>query len=419
MRVVICGAGIAGLALAGRLHIVLGWDVVVLEKEPRPRTDGYMLDFFGTGYDAAEAMGMLPSLEELSYRVSEAALVDEHGECRVGLRYDRFARFLDGRLLSIMRPDLELALRERVTGDVDLRFGCVPTRIDNAPDGVRVALSDGGVLDADLLVGADGIHSTVRRMAFGPEREFVRHLGFHTAAYVFTDPAVHALLADRFCLTDTTGAQMGFYGLRDGRVATFTVHRSADPALPSDRRRAVREAYASLRWIAPRALAACPEPAEIYYDQVAQVVVPHWSANRVVLLGDSCQAVSLLAGQGASLAIAGAYLLGELLASAPLPTALTEYERRWQPVVTHKQQVGRRGAQWFLPASTARLRARRLALRLANLPGLAALFGTALVGKSSATLEQLLAHDRDLGQLTTGAAFSGRSSGSTGSTSQH
>ncbi|MGN5376992.1 hypothetical protein ACQ4WX_03115 [Streptomyces lasalocidi] len=94
------------------LHNVLGWDVVVLEKEQRPRTDGYMIDFFGTGFDAAEAMGMLPYLEELSYQVSEAALVDEHGECRVGLRYDRFARFLNGRLLSIMRPDLELALRE-------------------------------------------------------------------------------------------------------------------------------------------------------------------------------------------------------------------------------------------------------------------------------------------------------------------
>lgn len=92
MRAVICGAGIAGLALAGRLHNVLGWEVVVLEKASRPRTEGHMVDIFGPGYDAAEAMGVLPWLEELRYPVSEAALVDGRGRCRVRLAYDRFAR---------------------------------------------------------------------------------------------------------------------------------------------------------------------------------------------------------------------------------------------------------------------------------------------------------------------------------------
>ncbi|WP_333492469.1 FAD-dependent monooxygenase [Streptomyces camelliae] len=228
MRVVICGAGIAGLALAGRLHNVLGWDVVVLEKELRPRTDGYMIDFFGAGYDAAEAMGMLPSLEKLSYQVSEAALLDEHGECRVGLRYDHFARFLDGRLLSIMRPDLELALRERLSLAVRLRFGVGPARVDVRPEEVRVTLTDGDSIDADLLVGADGIHSTVRALAFGEKARYVHHLGYHTAAFTFNDPETHAEVGDRFCLTDTVGRQMGLYALRDSTVAVFAVHRATD-----------------------------------------------------------------------------------------------------------------------------------------------------------------------------------------------
>lgn len=399
MRAVICGAGIAGLSLAQRLTSH-GWQVTVVEKAPGPRRQGYMIDFFGPGYDAAETMGLLPRLHELGYQVEEMCYLDDGGQRQAGLDYARFAQAVSGRLVSIMRPDLELALRQQVSAEVDLRFGCALTGIDNAPDGVRVTLADGTVWEADLLVGADGIHSTVRRLTFGPEREFVRHLGFHTAAYVFNEPRIHALLANRFCLTDTVGAQMGFYGLRNGRVAAFTVHRTADPSLPDDPRRALRDAYASLGWIVPQALAACPEPAEIYYDQVAQVVVPRWSSNRVVLLGDSCQAVSLLAGQGASLAVAGAYLLGELLAtSGSLTTALAEYERRWQPVIADKQRVARRGAQWFLPASKPRLRARRLALRLANLPGLAAFFGTALVGKSTATIEQLSTRDRELSRL--------------------
>lgn len=393
MKAVICGAGIAGLALAQRLN-AHGWDVVVVEKASGPRQQGYMIDFFGPGYDAAERMGVLPRLAELGYEIEEASYLDEAGRRRAGVNFASFARAVNGRLLSIMRPDLELALRERVTDSagrgVELRFGRSIARIDNASDGVRVTLDDGTVIDADLLAGADGIHSAVRGMVFGEEPRYLRYLGFHTAAYVFDDPEIHDRVGNRFCLTDTVGRQMGFYGLRDGRVAVFTVHRSADPTLPDDARQAVRRAYSTLGWVAPRALASCPGSAEVYYDQVAQIEIPQWSNGRVVLLGDACQAVSLLAGQGASLAVGGAYVLGEQLATAgPIESAFGRYQELWQPVVTEKQRVARRGVEWFLPSSPLRLRLRRIAMKLMNLPGLDTRFGTALVGKSNATIEEL------------------------------
>ncbi|MBX7555465.1 FAD-dependent monooxygenase [Streptomyces sp. NPDC004232] len=390
MRVVICGAGIAGLALAGRLHNVLGWDVIVLEKQQRPRTDGYMIDFFGTGYDAAEAMGMLPSLEELSYQVSEAALVDEHGECRVGLRYDRFARFLNGRLLSIMRPDLELALRERLSLAVRLRFGVGPARVDVRPDGVRVTLTDGDSIDADLLVGADGIHSTVRALVFGEEARYVHHLGYHTAAFTFNDPETHAEVGDRFCLTDTVGRQMGLYALRDSTVAVFAVHRATDTPRPRDVQAALRHEYGTLGWLVPRVLANCPPPSRIYYDHVAQTTLPAWSRGRVVLVGDACQAVSLLAAQGASLAIGAAYVLADQLArTSHIEDALHGYERLWRPVITDKQRAARRVARWFVPESPRHLRLRRTALRLSNLPGTQRLVGISLTGRQGPPLRRL------------------------------
>ncbi len=155
-------------------------------------------------------------------------------------------------------------------------------------------------------------------------------------------------------------------------------------------RSAVREVYSSLGWVVAPALAKCPTSSELYYDQVAQIEIPQWSRKRVTLVGDACQAVSLLAGQGASLAIAGAFVLGEQLASADsVDAALARYQQLWQPVITEKQQVARRGVGWLLPSSSLQLWLRRTVLKLTNLPGVASYVGTTLAGKSHASIEEL------------------------------
>jgi 2-polyprenyl-6-methoxyphenol hydroxylase-like FAD-dependent oxidoreductase len=257
MKVVIVGAGIAGLTLAQRMEHH-GWEVCLIERAPGPRSQGYMLDFMGTGYEAAEAMEVLPRLKRVAYPVDQVAYVDRNGRRRARIDYTPFARLLKGRLLSIMRPDLETALREQLTDRVDVRFGVSITAVDNSSNGVQVRLTDGTRLDADLLIGADGIHSTVRDLVFGPEQQFFRYLGFHTAAYVFEDAETHRRLGGRFCLTDSTRRLVGLYGLRDGRVATFCVHRTPDATLPASRWAALQQIYSSLGWVVPRALAKCP-----------------------------------------------------------------------------------------------------------------------------------------------------------------
>lgn len=383
MKALVSGAGIAGLTAAHRLahH---GWQVTVLDKAPGPRPQGFMIDFFGPGHDAARAMGLLPAIEQAGHRFRDAAFVDEHGRVRATAPFSAFAQSAGG-LVSILRPDLERVLRQALPDTVELRYGAHVTGARTAPDGAAALLDDGTFLEADLLIGADGIHSPVRRALFGDSPDHLRHLGLHTAAYTFHDPRLHEHLHDRFLLTDTTGAQMGLYGLGRGRVATFIVLRTRDTTLPQDPRAALRTACSGLGWLAPRALQACPGPDRIYYDHVAQTHVPSWSSGRAVLVGDSAYAVSLLAGQGASLAVGGAYTLAEHLARAATPEqGLAAYERAWRPVAEQRRRAALRTAHWFLPRSRARLRARRMMLKLLAMPGTDRLLARMLTGKPAA-----------------------------------
>ena len=134
---------------------------------------------------------------------------------------------------------------------------------------MTVTLDDGGILDADLLIGADGIHSAVRELVFGPEEEFFHYLGFQVGAYSFHDPGLAARIGDRLAVTDTRNEAMFFYRLRDGTVTAMAVHRAGNPILPADPQALLRSRYRGLGWICPAALDHCPH--EIYYDQVAQI----------------------------------------------------------------------------------------------------------------------------------------------------
>lgn len=381
MRIIICGAGIAGLA-AARSLIDQQHEIVIIEKSPGPRRQGYMIDFFGPGYDAAETLGVLEELRAKAHAIDRVSYVNARGHRTATMRYDTIASSQQGRLMSLMRPDLEEVLRSSVADRVEFRWSDTITAVHNAVDGVEVDLASGERLSGDLLIGADGIHSSVRQMVIGPESDFLRPLGFHTAAWIFADAEIRALVGDRWLMTDTIDAEIGLYGLDGDRVAAFGVHRESSIDLPDDIPAAVRRAYTDLGWIAPKVVGHCPPPEEVYYDLVAQVELPRWTDRRVVLVGDACQAVSLIAGQGASLSVAGAQLLGQMLAEHDDPTvAIEAYEKQWRPLAEEKQAVGRRGTRWFLPSNRRTVWLRRLLLNASGVPGVAALISQGLIGK--------------------------------------
>lgn len=341
-----------------------------------------MIDFFGPGWDAAEQLGVLGELRARAADVNRISYIDRRGRRTATMNYGAISRMVDGKLISVMRPDIEDVLRRSVEADVGLRWGSAITAVHNGASSVTVELSSGERISGDLLIGADGIHSTVRRLVFGPEQDFLRPLGFHTCAWLFDDPEIRAAVGDRWLMTDTVDAEVGFYGLEGDRVAAFGVHRTDDPGLPADPPGEVRSVYPPLGWMVPRAVAGMSDPADLYYDVVAQVEVPRWYDRRVVLLGDACQAVSLIAGQGASLAVAGARLLSELLIEADVDRAVETYQRRWRPLVAEKQRVGRNGTRWFLPSNRGTIWLRRLMMNGSGLPIVARLMTQGLLGKA-------------------------------------
>ena len=237
---------------------------------------------------------------------------------------------------------------------------------------MHVKLSDGSTASFDLLVGADGVHSWVRQLAFGEEGQFSRFLGCYTAAFIITDPTKSLALPDTLYTLTVPEKQVGIYPIRGGRLATFFVYRRHQLLNNFSFEMAVRElrtAYGGLNWIVPELLERC-DRSSMYFDEVSQVEMARWSLGRVTLIGDACHCVSLLAGQGASLAMASAYILADELAKSrsDVAGALAHYERKLRPKIEKKQKAGRRLARWFVPANRVDLAIRDFVMRMAAWP---------------------------------------------------
>lgn len=368
----ICGAGIAGLTLAWWLRRD-GWRVTMVEQAPGPRAAGYMIDFFGSGYDVAELMDLLPELRKIHTTITTVSYVDHNGRPEGRIDYLRVAAAFDGRVFSFMRGELERVLYSALGSGLDLRYGTTVDRLTETVAAVEAGLSDGSTEPFDLVIGADGIHSRVRELVFGPQEDFVRYLGYHTASYLISDDELRERVGQRFLLIAAPGRQAGLYPTMDGGLAVWLVHEAEDSALPADPRATIQQTYAGMGELADRALRLCPE--DPYYDQVAQIELDEWTRGRVTLAGDACQAVSLMAGQGASMAMGGAYVLADALRrTTSVPEALRLYQHRMVPDVRVKQKSGRRTAQWLVPPTRLRIFLRRLGLAAADLPGASGLY---------------------------------------------
>ena len=376
MKAIVVGAGIAGLATAYELG-TSGWDVTVLERAKGLRDSGYMIDFFGPGYDAAEENGLLERFARHAHSIEGVELVNADGGRQAYMPYEAFRASLGGRLFSLMRGDIERELFAALPSNVEVRYDSEVAMFHDTRTRVDLTLGRGERLEADLLVGADGLHSRLRRQFFSGEGDALKFLGFHTAAYVFRSADVARVARDKFVMLSLPNRQAGFYRMHDDQVAVYFIWRNPRPERTPDARAAIAEQFGDLGWLIPEVISGAPGNPEIYHDVVAQIDIGKWHKDRVVLVGDAAYAVSLLAGQGASLAIGGAHVLARMLAAHDdIGAALAAFEAVVRPEAEKKQAAGRRTADWIVPPTALKVWLRATVFNFSSIPFVSRLMGS-------------------------------------------
>jgi len=356
MDVLISGASIAGPALAHWLGRY-GFDVTVVEVAPALRTGGRAVDFRGDLHlGVLDKMGVLPALRSVQTHGTAMRFVDAAGE-----RLMEWPPGLAGGDLEVQRGDLARILCEAAPGARFL-FGDRITAMTETAEAVSVTFASGLRRSFDLVIGADGVHSGVRRLAFGPEEQFVKHLGYYVAGW---DVPNEWGLPHDLLLHNEPGRMIGVgadhrHPERAAAFATF-----ASPLLRYDRhdrdaqRRLLRERYAGMGWLVPRLLDALDSAPDFWLDQICRVDNPHWTKGRVALVGDAACGATI-GGQGNGTAIVSAYVLaGELAAAGgDHRAAFPAYERRIGKFARGTQKGGDTTGKFLAPKTATGIRAR-------------------------------------------------------------
>jgi 2-polyprenyl-6-methoxyphenol hydroxylase-like FAD-dependent oxidoreductase len=366
LDILINGGGIAGPCLAFWLSRQ-GHSVTITEQAGQLRTGGQAVDFRGASLVVLEKMGLLARVRAGATRMGPMILVDERGR-EIG----RLPSEVISGELEIYWGDLARILYEAVRDDVNYRFGVRVTALDDDGDRVNATFSDASTGSYDFVVGADGLHSGVRGLVFGPEEQYVTQLG---QCFGFFD-IENRLRLDHCGMACTLSSRTAVLQATDPDKPARASFYLTDPQLDFDYRdternkRLFAERFAGMGWEVKTLLDGLAEAPEVYFDSIAQVHLPSYSRGRVCLIGDAAWCASPRSGMGTSLAVVGAYVLAhELRASdGDYAAAFAEYQRLLAPFVARCQKLAVDTLKTDNFSSGWRAQLRNIGIRLLRIP---------------------------------------------------
>lgn len=357
--ILISGAGVAGLTAAiwlGR-H---GFRPVVVERAADVRADGYIISLSHRSYAFADRLGLLPEIRE-RYAGVEASSY-HRGDATL-LEFDYSSLFTGVDVVQIMRDDLQDILYRQARDLAEFRFDTSIEHIAHHADGADVRLSDGAEQRFDVVIGADGLHSNVRELSLPAAAVERRHLGLASAAFRLPNIAgleqkfeTH-MERDRYMVIFTTPS--------GGLAAVFVWAERFERAPPPAKRAAhLDAAYAGAPHLVREVLDHCPADGAFYMDPLIQIRTPRWYRDRTVLAGDAAHCLTLISGQGATMAFTGACVLAEQLVATDADRALAAYQADLQHTVFDLQDRTRAISRWYVPRSWWRQQARDVGMWL-------------------------------------------------------
>ena len=282
-----------------------------------------------------------------------------------------------------MRGDLESVLYAAVREKTPIQFKTSIRQLNIQPDGVVVDLSNGNSEKYDLLIGAGGIHSNVRQLVWGDEKQFNRFLGFYVACSVIENFfGRRDVMFGHF----EPDMQATVYSISENELATFFAFRSKKRNVHGHQAEmeVLNEVLGNAGWVVPELLEGTKRAHDFFFDAVAQIQLDTWYKERVALVGDACQCLTLLAGQGASMALAGAYLFADELhkAEGDYKVAFPSYQRNLQPEINRRQKDARGLAGSFVPRNNFEINLSHFFLKAAFWPGFRSLFAKQIGARS-------------------------------------
>lgn len=366
--VLISGASIAGPALAYWLA-ERGFNPTVVERAPAPRPGGQTVDLRGAGRTVVTRMGLMDRVRAVSLDQRGFALVDDKGRVKASMPETAFGGEGIISEIEILRGDLADVFYQASRAKTEYLFDDTVTGIQQGDDDVLVTFEKAAPRRFGYVFGADGMHSAVRNLAFGPESEFVRPLNCYTAW--FTSPA-DVDLDGWYMMHNAPGGLVA--SERPGRVPGENKAGLSFRSEPinydrrnvAEQKRMMAERFAGVGWRAPQLVAAMYDATDFFFDSMAQVKMDSWSRGRVALIGDAACCPSPLTGLGTSLALVGAYVLAGELAAArgDHRRAFARYEEIMRPYVTKGQELPPGGIGGYAPNSAFAIRSRTATMRM-------------------------------------------------------